>query len=210
MKRNYNLSYLIFTIITITICFLLLGGLGDTADSKEESMVASDLIRFHVLANSDTPADQELKNHVKDVLANYLQEHLIQAQDINEARDIILLEMSQLEKIAAQEIAKKNFAYSVQGELELHHFPTRMYGETIYPAGEYQALRIIIGEGKGENWWCVLFPNLCFIDGTKVVAKAEDDMTTTQEDTEEDKQIESKDIVVKIKLLEIISKIFKV
>lgn len=133
------------------------------------------LLRFHVLANSDDKEDQQLKNEVKNVLVEYLKEKLGEVDSLKEAEEVIASEMSNIERIAREEITARGFSYQVTGEIGIVSFPTRMYGDAIYPAGDYKALRIIIGEGKGENWWCVLFPALCFVEGARVVAETSDD-----------------------------------
>ncbi len=134
------------------------------------------LIRFHVLANSDTDEDQELKLKVRDAIIAYLQPKLIKSNNINESEEIIKKEYDNLEKIASNIILENGYNYEVKVGIDYSNFPTKQYSNIVLPAGEYKALRIIIGEGQGKNWWCVMFPPLCFVDEENgVIDKATDD-----------------------------------
>ena len=124
--------------------------------------LAEKVIRFHVLANSDSSEDQELKLAVRDRVGTYLGEQLESAADVSEGRDIISAHLEEIEACAREEIASQGYDYPVTASLESCYFPVKAYGKAVFPAGNYQALRIVIGEGEGKNWWCVLYPNLCF------------------------------------------------
>lgn len=131
-------------------------------DSKP--LLSEDLIRFHVLANSDSPEDQQLKLRVRDKIMEAMAVQLQGVKTIEESRSILINELKNIEEIAADVIDGNQQNYSVSASLSKEIFPTRRYGNMIFPAGEYEALRVIIGEGQGQNWWCVMFPPLCFID----------------------------------------------
>ena len=128
--------------------------------------LADNLIRLHVIANSDSPTDQALKRNVRDVVLVYMNEQLKDSKDINRTRFIINEKMSEISKLAMEELKKNGCDYSVKVSLGSYPFPTKAYGDVTLPAGNYQALRIVIGKGEGANWWCVLFPPLCFVDVT--------------------------------------------
>ncbi|WP_026476960.1 stage II sporulation protein R [Alkaliphilus transvaalensis] len=129
-----------------------------------EAKYENSLIRFHVLANSDSPEDQQLKLKVRDRIMMDMAEVLEGVSSIAESRDIITDNLNRIQQIAKEEIEKNGIDYEVEVVLGEHIFPTRKYGNIIFSAGNYEALRVIIGEGEGQNWWCVMFPPLCFID----------------------------------------------
>jgi len=128
--------------------------------------LADNLIRLHVIANSDTEEDQKLKRDVRDAIINYMKVELKDSKDLEQTRYIINRNINSIEKIAQNEIAKQGKNYSVKTTMGSYPFPTKAYGDINLPAGYYQALRVVIGQGEGANWWCVLFPPLCFVDAT--------------------------------------------
>lgn len=124
---------------------------------------AQDLpLRLHIIANSDNAADQALKLQVRDAVVEYLTPLLAQVQTREEAEALLAEQLPQLQALAAGMTA--DFGYGAQAEMGRFDFPARRYGQLQLPAGEYPALRLVLGEGAGRNWWCVLFPPLCFVD----------------------------------------------
>ena len=119
------------------------------------------VVRLHVLANSDSQEDQALKLKVRDRILAYTEPLLAGAADRREAEALLRGQVLELERVAAQEIRANGYDYAVTIELEDTVFPTREYEGFTLPAGKYLALRTIIGEGAGQNWWCVVFPPLC-------------------------------------------------
>jgi stage II sporulation protein R len=135
--------------------------------SKKVNMELSEnLIRLHVIANSDSPADQDLKAKVRDAVLAYMNKQLKGSGDIDRTRSIIQEKMDDIIRVAGEELKKNGSDYEVKASLGTYPFPTKAYGDIALPAGNYQALRIVIGKGEGANWWCVLFPPLCFVDVT--------------------------------------------
>lgn len=130
------------------------------------------LIRFHVLANSDSPADQALKRKVRDRIVQAMNPEFSQAADLKEARKIAQQHLGDMEKLAAQVIQEEGREYPVSARLGNYPFPTKSYGQLTLAAGEYEAVRVVIGQGAGANWWCVLFPPLCFVSLSESVATA--------------------------------------
>jgi len=172
------------------------------------------LIRFHVLANSDTEEDQELKLKVRDAIIEYLQPKLLKSKDINQSEEIIESEYTNLENIAKEVINENGYSYDVKVGIEHTQFPTKQYSSVVLPAGEYKALRIIIGEGEGKNWWCVMFPPLCFVDEEKGIIDQETDQKLKEVLTEEEydliamkRESEVSKVKVKFKIVEILEKI---
>lgn len=122
-----------------------------------------EILRLHIIAHSDNQKDQNLKLEVRDEVLR----DLIALKEFNDFSQVIgyLKEnLSAIEKNVNKVVEKNGFQYPVNVAITKSHFPTRYYGEKIYPAGEYLALKIVIGEGKGSNWWCVLYPTLCFLE----------------------------------------------
>ena len=149
----------IFCLFTL---FILKANLN--TDVIEERSTPS-LIRLHILANSNSVEDQALKYMVRDAVIKTMQKEFAESKNIDESRTILLNQLVQLEAKAEKYIAEGGYTYQVKADYGIFEFPVRDYGQFILPAGKYEALRLIIGEGKGANWWCVLFPPLCFVEG---------------------------------------------
>ena len=122
------------------------------------------LIRIHVLGNSNSESDQALKLKVKDAVVAYLAPQLECSKSLDESREIIQKNMSQIANIANKTLAQQGSSDTVTLQYGNFDFPIKYYGGFSLPAGNYEALRILIGEAAGRNWWCVLFPPLCFTD----------------------------------------------
>ncbi|SES94397.1 stage II sporulation protein R [Natronincola peptidivorans] len=146
----------------------LIGILAINDNKAEEApqleRLGENLVRFHVLANSDDPEDQLLKLKVRDKIIEAMEEDFAVSSGIEESRKIITNNLKEIETAAQEEIFANGKDYKVSAVLVEDVFPTRRYGGTVFPAGRYEALKVVIGEGTGENWWCVMFPPLCFVD----------------------------------------------
>ncbi|WP_066871751.1 stage II sporulation protein R [Clostridium mediterraneense] len=129
--------------------------------------ISNKIIRFHVLANSDSDEDQELKFKVRDEVIKYMSPILDKSKSLDESREILKNNQDKVIEIAEKVIKEEGYNYSVRTELKRENFPVKTYGNITLPEGEYEAFRILIGEAKGQNWWCVMFPPLCFVDMTK-------------------------------------------
>ncbi|MGI6697476.1 MAG: stage II sporulation protein R [Clostridia bacterium] len=132
------------------------------------------LLRLHVVANSDSPEDQELKLRVKDRIVSEIGGLVSEMKTKEEILEFLHGNMRYIEDTAAREMRTANKEYGVRAEVGYFTFPTKSYGSLALPAGEYQALRIVLGEGGGANWWCVMFPPLCFVDTKNAVALERD------------------------------------
>lgn len=135
-------------------------------DREIQQGIASEVFRLHVIANSDKEADQKLKLQVKDRIVEYLQQKLKQDADLEETKELVLTHLQEIEEEAEKIVKEAGFTYEVQAAVENTYFPDKTYGDCTFPAGEYEALNVRIGEAQGHNWWCVLYPSLCFIDDT--------------------------------------------
>ncbi len=131
-----------------------------------ELLARRDLVRLHIIANSDSPADQQIKLKVRDAVLNYLNSYLESAADSEEAKRIVAAHAGELATVANQTLAANNFNYPAAVQLGTFDFPLKSYGNLVLPAGRYEAVRILLGNGEGKNWWCVIFPPLCFVDAT--------------------------------------------
>ncbi|HWR61348.1 MAG TPA: stage II sporulation protein R [Clostridia bacterium] len=131
---------------------------------RELSGVADKIIRLHVVANSDSPSDQQLKLQVRDKVIQKMNARFEGLKDVEEVKRVIAGSLGEIESIAREAVEEDGKHYSVKAALAQTDFPTKTYGKLTLPAGTYQALNIVIGEGRGKNWWCVMFPPLCFID----------------------------------------------
>lgn len=130
------------------------------------------LLRFHVIANGDSMTEQAVKLKVRDAVLDYLAEELLQSQSMAEAREVVLQHEAQIVAVAERVVRDAGENDTVRMEVGRHRFPVRMYGDMVVPAGEYEAVRLIIGEGKGKNWWCVLFPPLCVVDAAVMTSES--------------------------------------
>lgn len=138
----------------------------EVVDSAIED-ISQKLIRFHVIANSDEEKDQALKFKVRDEVLKYIQPMLKDSKDIDNSREILKRENENILNIARNVIKENGYSYEVDSTLSREYFPVKTYGNITLPQGEYEAYRILIGSGEGKNWWCVMFPPICFVDVTK-------------------------------------------
>lgn len=210
-----RLVILILSLIAIiSIMSISIKSEADKIDNISESYKEK-LIRFHVIANSDTEEDQELKLKVRDEVISYLQPKLENSSSIEESEKIITSEYDNLQEISRETILDNGYDYDVKVRIEYSNFPTKQYSNVILPAGEYKALKVVIGEGKGKNWWCVMFPPLCFVDEENgVIDKSTDEKLQSVLDEEEYKLITTKNkeegnvVKFKFKIVEVVKDIF--
>ena len=148
----------------IICAFAVIATLGFRQYQQERlaEALSEKIIRFHVRANSDMPKDQELKLQVRDAIGAYMRQELDGVSDITESRRILQEDLEQIEARAEEVVQKQGYAYDVTATLTRVEFPDKIYGDYEFPAGEYEALQVIIGAGEGQNWWCVMYPNMCF------------------------------------------------
>ena len=132
--------------------------------SAVSNNIADSVFRLHVIANSDSNEDQELKYKVRDAVLEYMNSITIDCSSKEEAIQIAKEHEDEFYKIAKQTIEENGYNYSVNIKIGNFNFPTKTYGDISLPAGNYDALRIEIGNASGQNWWCVMFPPLCFVD----------------------------------------------
>lgn len=162
ITRKHVITFSI--IIGILVTYIL--SLNTENDSTIQKDIANKVIRFHVLANSDSDADQELKLKVKDAVVNYLNPYMSESSNLEESKNILEQNTDSIIELANKVIAEEGYDYSVNAYFCQDYFPAKSYGDVTLPAGEYTAFRIEIGEHNGQNWWCILYPPLCFVDAS--------------------------------------------
>lgn len=167
-------AYLAFALMVMLACWETnrSNAMLVTAEREMEagSSIPKEAIRLRILANSDAPADQWVKREVRDAVMERMKSWTSEPQGIEAARQTLRDHLPELDKLVGETLRKNGFDYTYRVELGMVPFPAKVYNNEVYPAGEYEALRIAIGAAEGQNWWCVLFPPLCFAD-TGVVKK---------------------------------------
>ena len=202
MKKNLKM--------VIILAFLLLLYSSVCAASYANSIsnnIADSVFRLHVIANSDSREDQDLKYIVRDNLLEYMNSICKNCTSKQDAISIVENNKDSFEQIATNTIKEQGYSYPVKINIGNFEFPTKNYGDISLPAGFYDALRVEIGDAKGQNWWCVMFPPLCFVDVTSGVVPEESKDLLEDNLSEEEFALVSKDsgpeIQFKFKLLEI-------
>lgn len=163
--------------------FVLTAGLLTAVDlASDAKAIYEGTVRLHVLANSDSEADQTLKLKVRDALLSEMDALLGQseAKDAATAESVLADELDRFERIAQEVIAENGFDYPVKLTLTEEYYETRSYEGFSLPAGEYTSLRVLIGDARGQNWWCVLFPPLCTTAASAEEALSETGFTKNQ------------------------------
>lgn len=209
MKNNFKLIH--SRKFKITLLLLLLFSLYLYINAfSYATQVSNDLqksvFRLHVIANSDSKEDQNLKYIVRDNLINYMNSICNHCSSKEETIDIVAKHLSDFTNIANQTIADNGFSYQASVELGNFEFPTKNYADISFPSGYYDALKVKLGNSKGQNWWCVLYPSLCFIDVTSGIVPDESKETLKENLNEEEYQIisdtDNPSINFKFKLIE--------
>ncbi|EOP79977.1 TPA: stage II sporulation protein R [Bacillus cereus] len=157
------------------------------ADAKGPSIIPKEAVRLRILANSDSDKDQALKRKVRDEVKAQIDGWVADLTSFEEARKVIQSHIPEIEKTVENTLKREGSKESFQVKFSKNvKFPTKVYGNFIYPAGEYEAVLITIGEGEGANWWCVLFPPMCFLDFSSGTAVRKEEHVVKAESPEEE------------------------
>lgn len=157
---------ILFVGVVLGVCVLMYF-YGKATESKAmQQDIAKEVIRLHVVANSDSDEDQKLKLEVKEQIVKMLREEMNGDSSVAMAKSTLQNNLGKIEKMAREYIEKKGYNYSVKAQLGDCYFPVKTYGDMTFPAGTYEALKVNIGEASGRNWWCIMYPSLCFVDST--------------------------------------------
>lgn len=153
-------------------------------------VIPDEAIRLRILAHSDDDTDQEIKHEIRERVSEHIGAWVEHMTDIDEARERIAAGIDEVEAIAQEVIDEYDKNQHANAEYsDQVTFPHKVYGDYVYPAGEYEAVLITIGEGDGANWWCVLFPPLCFLDFSNSMTLADEDQSI---DESMDQEVEIK------------------
>jgi len=171
-----------FFFLTLTLAAILQLYAPKPAYGGREVIIPEDAIRLRILANSNSEEDQRIKRKIRDEVNAEIARWTNHLTSREEARKVIAEKLPEIRAIARRVLKKENPSQDVQVVLDKVYFPTKLYGNFLYPAGRYEAVLITIGEGKGANWWCVLFPPLCFLDFSSGAAVKKPDEKTGVKD----------------------------
>lgn len=198
-----------FYILIVLIAIFLFFSIKSYSDAVSFDL-SSSVFRLHVIANSDSKEDQDLKLKVRDSLINYMNSLITDDMSKNDIINISRNHLDDFRQIAKHTITKNGYNYDVNVEIGNYSFPTKSYGDISFPCGNYDALRVKIGDANGQNWWCVMFPPLCFIDITSATVPTESKNTLKENLSDEDYRLISKSSdsnEVKFKMVEIFNSI---
>lgn len=176
-----------FAFIFIILLFTFpINGKGNHIEESELQVIPDEAIRLRILANSDNKLDQHVKLEVRDAVNEQITGWVKHLTDIDAARRLIRENIDEIEQTVENTIKE----YDVNHEYHVEYnkkvaFPEKTYGTTVYPEGDYEAVLITLGKGVGENWWCVLFPPLCFLDFSQEVSAASPEELAKEEEEEE-------------------------
>lgn len=165
-KKLYLIIFILFFLFLLITCT-------SYANSIHQEL-SNNFFRLHILANSDSKEDQDLKLKIRDAILNYMNYISFDTLNKDDALKLAQAHINDFQKIAKETIKNNGYSYDVKIELGNFYFPTKKYYNLSLPAGNYDSLKIIIGNGNGQNWWCSLFPPLCFIDISSGVIESEE------------------------------------
>ena len=206
MKKKLNFIF----ILTILV-FIYIALLSFNYSKAISSNLLDSVFRLHIIANSDSSADQELKLKVRDKIIEYMNTLTSSSSDKKDVISIVNNHLDSFKEIALNTIKENGYNYDVNIEIGNFHFPTKSYGDISFPAGNYDALKIEIGDAIGQNWWCVLFPPLCFVNSSTGVVPDDSKNTLKENINSESYEIISEgnnsndntsDIKIKFKIIE--------
>lgn len=173
MKYRKWKKQIICVSLSIFAAAVITGFLMEVKASDVQKKLAEEVFRFHVIANSNSERDQSLKMKVKENIIRYMEKQIPESESVEETRIWAASHLSEIENVARETLKKEECSDYVVAEVGNCYFPDKTYGDITFPKGTYDALRIKIGNGEGQNWWCVLYPNLCFIDAVHAVVPEE-------------------------------------
>lgn len=198
MRIGKNTSFNLKCIFRAVLCSFVICFAASMTDFDAQSKeISNEVFRLHILANSDSEEDQNLKLAVRDEIQKFCRNIYKTTKTKAEAEKIMKQRLPEIIEIAQKEVLKQGFSYPIKGEIVHMYFTNRVYDNITLPAGDYDAVRITIGDGKGHNWWCVMFPPIC-ISAAENDAKISDVL-----DEEQTKLVTDKKYEYKFKIYEI-------
>lgn len=157
--KNLCITLLILTIITLSICLYA---------PKKQTNAKTDYLRIHVRANSNDECDQDVKYKVKNAVVEFLTPYVATCKTVDESKRVLGELLPKIERVCERVLKENGFSYGAQASICTEFFPTRVYDDLTLERGDYDALIINLGKGIGDNWWCVIYPPLCFSGGANV------------------------------------------
>ena len=173
MRYRIQKKQIICAILAFFMAVCASGIFAEAKSVRVQKRMADEVFRFHVLANSDSERDQALKMKVKEDVISYMRKQLPESESAEMTKTWAASHLTEIEMVAEETLRREGCQDSVIAEVTNCYFPDKTYGDITFPKGDYNALRIEIGEAKGQNWWCVLYPNLCFVDAIHAVVPEE-------------------------------------
>lgn len=213
MKKKLN-----FILILTILIFLYIVLLSFNYSQAISYNLSDSVFRLHIIANSDSSADQELKLKVRDKIIEYMNTLTSSSSDKKDVISMVNNHLDSFKEIALNTIKENGYNYDVNIEIGNFHFPTKSYGDISFPAGNYDALKIEIGDAIGQNWWCVLFPPLCFVNSSTGVVPDDSKNTLKENINSESYEIitegnnsndNTSDIKIKFKIIEFLNNFSK-
>lgn len=201
----------LYRIFACIMAGAVLAGAYQYRTQKLQEGLSKRILRFHVIANSNTKEDQALKLKVRDEIGSFLKEKLSDAKNLSECEQTVNDNLEEIEQCAGAVIAEEGYDYSVNAMVNTTDFPKKTYGSYTFPSGEYRALRVVIGDGAGENWWCVMYPNLCFAGSVYEVIdeKSKEELRSVLTEEEYAEIMAEGNIKVKFKYLDALLGLFQ-
>lgn len=202
IRKKHILQMIAYSLI-LGLCIAVIIGF---TSMKEQMDISSKIVRLHVVPNSDSIVDQQLKETVRQNVTENVNELLREISDIGEAERVLSDNIENIEQSARDLVLREGYTYSVCAELKDEVFSTREYDTFTLPAGKYRSLKVTIGDGRGENWWCVVFPPLCFTgevefyDVAEAAGLTEGEIKLISNDSKEG-------VIFKFQILEIIKRL---
>ena len=204
-KNSFSRFFILIILFTVFVLFSAFSYVNAVSDN-----ISNGVFRLHVIANSDSEEDQNLKYKVRDNLLNYMNNICKDCTSKEEAINIVSEHQEEFKEIALKTIKNEGYSYDVKIEIGNFEFPTKQYGDISLPAGFYDALKVEIGKAEGRNWWCVMFPSLCFVDISSGIVPEESKENLQNVLSDEEYAIISDNsnsgIKLKFKLLELFGK----
>ncbi len=197
----YHSMFYICLLLTVISILMIKAFPSNAREKNLQEGISSELIRFHVIANSDSAKDQALKLEIKQALTDALRPKLENVKDIAEARTVLKNNLPEMVSISDDIIKESGFTYEAAATIERGYFPLKVYGDLTLPPGEYEAVRVELGDAKGQNWWCVMFPPLCFVDSTYSIVpdSSKEELKYMLTDEEYNAVFSKKDTKIKVK-----------
>ncbi|MED3788027.1 stage II sporulation protein R [Peribacillus frigoritolerans] len=180
--KTKHLAIIYLLILTLGTIVSIYMPKAEMVGAEDTKVIPDEAIRLRILANSDKEEDQAVKRLIRDEVNEDITKWVAELTSLDEARDVITSHLPDIQATAEAVIKEQGLEQSVKVDFGQAEFPTKLYGQYLYPAGEYEAVIITLGEGDGANWWCVLFPPLCFLDFSNGTAVSQSPIVEDEEE----------------------------